>query len=145
MHHYYGIWLEVKLATLLWKQKKINVEVRWKQSFPSCSCHPSNHGLLSKSFKLLPLPHVWVPKFFIFIFMSYMEPCTSGQKKPYASMTESVAIVQVPSQKATCPECHSSHICWLMIRIIIRWSWVLCADFPAFTLCLRKKRPKNLS
>jgi hypothetical protein len=46
---------------------------------------------------------------------------------------------------ATCPKCHNSHVCRLMIRMIMRLYWGLCTDFLAFTLQLRKTSARRLS
>ena len=45
---------------------------------------------------------------------------------------------------ATCPECHTSHICRLTIWVILRCYLGLCTDVVGFTLQLRKS-PENLS
>ena len=45
---------------------------------------------------------------------------------------------------ATCPERNVSHVCQLMIRVIMRRIRGLCTDLMAFALRMRKA-PENLS
>ena len=46
---------------------------------------------------------------------------------------------------ATYPECHVSHVCQLMIRVIMKLYRVLCSDLLEFTLRLRKTSAKRSS
>lgn len=48
------------------------------------------------------------------------------------------------SPMATCPQCHVSHVCWLIIKVTMRSNWGLCTGLLAFILCLRKTT-ENLS
>ena len=46
---------------------------------------------------------------------------------------------------ATCPKCHVSHICLLMLRVIMKWNQVLCTDSLTFPNGWEKLQISQLS
>ena len=79
----------------------------------------------------------------IFYLLS-MEPWNAAKK---TLSQRSGATSSCPSSwsMATYPERHSSHICRLVIRVMMRWNRRLCTELLVFTLRLRKTATRRPS